>query len=164
MQYQQAWGIIDSNNNKVVHLMIGERIKETRGRNGLTQSALAKRLGISRSAVNAWEMGISIPSAQYLIELSNQFNVSVDFLLERTTKEMVDITFLSEEEKHLIYIFLNYFKNYEAAMRALKEKEQEDMKERNANQPAGFNTLDIASLIERCTEKYQKEMESHDNP
>lgn len=105
--------------------MIGERIKEARGRNGLTQTALAKKLGISRSAVNAWEMGISIPSAQYLIELSNQFNVSVDFLLERSSQEMVDITFLSEEEKHMIYVFLDYFKKYEEAMRVLKRREEE---------------------------------------
>lgn len=105
--------------------MIGERIKETRGRNGMTQSELAKKLGISRSAVNAWEMGISIPSAQYLIELSNQFNVSVDYLLERNTQEMVDISFLSEEEKHIIYVFLDYFKKYENTMQALKEQEEQ---------------------------------------
>ena len=105
--------------------MIGERIKETRGRNGMTQSELAKKLGISRSAVNAWEMGISIPSAQYLIELSNQFNVSVDYLLERNTQEMVDISFLSEEEKHIIYVFLDYFKKYENTLQALKEQEEQ---------------------------------------
>lgn len=105
--------------------MIGERIKETRGRNGMTQSELARKLGISRSAVNAWEMGISIPSAQYLIELSNQFNVSVDYLLERNTQEMVDISFLSEEEKHIIYVFLDYFKKYENTMQALKEQEEQ---------------------------------------
>ena len=141
--------------------MIGERIKETRGRNGLTQTALAKRLGISRSAVNAWEMGISIPSAQYLIELSNQFNVSVDFLLERSTEEMVDITFLSEEEKHMIYIFLNYFKKYEAAMRALKEKQQEETKQPSAHLDTELSPETIASLLKRCTEEYCKEDSQH---
>lgn len=79
--------------------MIGEQIKETREKNNLTQSALAKRLGISRSAVNAWEMGISIPSAQYLIELSKLFNVTTDYLLGLDTRETIDISSLDEAEK-----------------------------------------------------------------
>ena len=39
--------------------MIAERIKTLRETNNLTQSALAKKLNVTRSSVNAWEMGIS---------------------------------------------------------------------------------------------------------
>lgn len=99
--------------------MIGERIKETREKNGMTQAVLSKKLGISRSAVNAWEMGISVPSVQYLIELSKLFNVSADYLLELDAKESVDISFLDEEEKRMIYSFLDYFKKYGKPMRAI---------------------------------------------
>ncbi len=97
--------------------MIGERIKESREKNSLTQSGLAKKLNISRSAVNAWEMGISIPSAQYLIELSKLFKVSVDYLLELDNKELVDISSLSQSEKKMIYTLLSYFQKYGATMR-----------------------------------------------
>ena len=38
---------------------------------------------------------------------------------------MVDISFLSEEEKHIIYVFLDYFKKYENTMQALKEQEEQ---------------------------------------
>ena len=55
--------------------MIGEKIRELRDKNGLTQSYLARRLHVSRSTVNAWEMGISIPSTQYVVELASYFNV-----------------------------------------------------------------------------------------
>lgn len=89
--------------------MIGDRIKQAREKNGLTQSALAKKLGLSRSAVNAWEMGVSIPSAQYLIELSRLLRVSVDYLLEVDRRETIDISFLDEEEKNIIYSLLNHF-------------------------------------------------------
>lgn len=61
--------------------MVGEQIRNAREKNGLTQSALAKKLGISRSAVNAWELGVSVPSAQYLVELSKLFKVSTDLFL-----------------------------------------------------------------------------------
>ena len=61
--------------------MIGDRIKELREQYGMTQTALAKKLGLSRSAINAWEMGISIPSTQYVVELAMLFRVSSDSLL-----------------------------------------------------------------------------------
>ncbi len=91
--------------------MIGERIRDTREKNGLTQAALAKKLGISRSAVNAWELGVSVPSAQYLVELSRLFNVSTDFLLGLDGKEVVDISGLDDSEKKVIYFLIDYFNN-----------------------------------------------------
>ena len=41
-------------------LKIAERIHELRDIHSLTQSNLARKLGITRASVNAWEMGISI--------------------------------------------------------------------------------------------------------
>ena len=46
--------------------MLAERIKTLREQAGMSQEKLAKRLGITRSSVNAWEMGISTPSTQYI--------------------------------------------------------------------------------------------------
>ena len=106
--------------------MIGNRIKETREKNGMTQSALSKKLGISRSAVNAWEMGISVPSAQYLVELSKLFNVSTDYLLGLDEREMIDVSFLSDEEKKMVYSFLSYFRKYGEPVRALKRQVDTD--------------------------------------
>ena len=44
--------------------MICDKIRELRERAGLSQAALAKKIGVTRSAVNAWEMGLSIPTTQ----------------------------------------------------------------------------------------------------
>ena len=89
--------------------MIGERIKDLREKLNMTQTALARRLGLSRSAVNAWEMGVSIPSVPYLLQLSELFRVSVDYLLGRSQREMVDISDLSCEEKQVISSLLHCF-------------------------------------------------------
>ncbi|MFA7192934.1 MAG: helix-turn-helix transcriptional regulator, partial [Bacilli bacterium] len=43
-------------------LPIAERIKILRTNASMTQTQLANRLGVTRSSVNAWEMGISIPT------------------------------------------------------------------------------------------------------
>ena len=82
--------------------MIGSRIKDLREQNGFTQTSLAKKLGLSRSAINAWEMGVSVPSTQYLMELARLFKVSADYLLGIDTAEKVDISHLNSTEKEII--------------------------------------------------------------
>lgn len=78
-----------------------EQIAKNRNSSGLTQSALAKKLGVTRSAVNAWEMGLSIPQLKYVVEMSEIFNTTVDSMLN-TGKEAVDISQLGEKEKSLV--------------------------------------------------------------
>lgn len=90
--------------------MIADRIKYLRNRSNLSQADLAKRLGITRSSINAWEMGISIPSTQMIIQLSNLFHVSTDYLLEKDKNcNFIDISALSTEELHILYSVLHYF-------------------------------------------------------
>ena len=43
-------------------IIIAERIKCLREQNQLTQAQLARKLQVSRNCVNAWEMGISLPT------------------------------------------------------------------------------------------------------
>lgn len=58
-----------------------KRLKYLRDKYGYTQSALSKKLSITRASVNAWEMGLSVPSTPILIELSKIFHVTTDYLL-----------------------------------------------------------------------------------
>ena len=101
--------------------MIGENIKNLREENNYSQTALAKRLGISRSAVNAWEMGISIPSTQYVVELAKIFKVSADYILDIEKSETINIGFLKKEEKEIINTLLNYFRKYRFAVEFMNQ-------------------------------------------
>lgn len=47
----------------------------------LTQEELASKLGFSRTAISAWEIGRNEPSNEDTIKIANFFNVSVDYLL-----------------------------------------------------------------------------------
>ena len=51
--------------------VIYEKIKMLREQNNMTQAQLAKAIGITRAAVNAYEQAISVPSTQYIIELAS---------------------------------------------------------------------------------------------
>ena len=83
--------------------MVADKIKFLREQIGLTQSDLAKRLGITRSSVNAWEMGISVPSTQYVVELANIFRVSTDYLLGMKTSAAVSVEGLTKEDVEMVY-------------------------------------------------------------
>ena len=81
---------------------IGERIKYLRDKAGYTQTYLAKKLGISRSAVNGWEMSIATPSLSNVVELARIFNVSSDYLLCLENRMLIDISVLSSDKQEAI--------------------------------------------------------------
>lgn len=82
--------------------MIADRIKMLREEHKLTQADLAKKLGITRSGVNAWEMGISVPSTQYVVELATLFKVSSDYLLGIKSTVSINAEGLSEDDIRLL--------------------------------------------------------------
>lgn len=90
--------------------MISHRIKELRERNHFSQAELAKILGITRSSVNAWELGISVPSTKYVIELAHLFSVSADYLLEIGHKEMLDISGLDDDSVKILTDMVCYMR------------------------------------------------------
>lgn len=85
-----------------------ERLKELRNRCNLSQNELAKKMGVQRATVNAWEMGISFPNAQSLVLLAKYFKVSVDYLLGYSDDDMIDVSELNNREKKLIYDMITY--------------------------------------------------------
>lgn len=50
---------------------------------GLTQEALAARLGLTYQAISKWENGLSCPDVQLLPQIADIFNVSIDALFGR---------------------------------------------------------------------------------
>lgn len=75
----------------------------------MTQTELALRLGITRSSVNAWELGISVPSTQYIVELAHIFRVSTDFLLCVDTTVSISVAGLDEKDIQLIHSIVSHF-------------------------------------------------------
>jgi transcriptional regulator with XRE-family HTH domain len=90
--------------------MVSDRIKFLREQKNYTQTDLAKKLGITRSSVNAWELGISVPSTQYIVELSNIFSVSTDYLLGVQKTSSIDISGLTQGDIEMIYSLTEYLK------------------------------------------------------
>ena len=89
--------------------MIYEKIKLLREKLGMTQAELAKRLGLSRAAINAWEMGITTPSTPYVIALAQLFHVSTDYLLGLSSSAVVSVSGLTDKEVASIVEIINCY-------------------------------------------------------
>ena len=88
---------------------IGDRLRDIRKGNKFTQAELGELIGTSRATINSWEMGIALPSTQFLIRLARLYRVSIDYLLGLETSELVDITHLKKSDKEIIYGLLKRF-------------------------------------------------------
>lgn len=60
-----------------------KRLEELRNEKGVSQTQVAKDIGISKSAYNYYEKGINEPTASVLIKLADYFNDCIDYLVGR---------------------------------------------------------------------------------
>lgn len=60
---------------------IGTNIADYRKRAGMTQAGLAEKLNYSDKAVSKWERGESVPDVLTMVQLAEQFDITVNELL-----------------------------------------------------------------------------------
>ncbi|MEA4832961.1 hypothetical protein SDC9_95854 [bioreactor metagenome] len=80
-------------------MTIGEKIKELRKKNDLTQEKLADYLCVSYQAVSKWETGISSPDLSLIAPLTKLLHVTSDELLGLNVQKQ-DMRKLELEEKY----------------------------------------------------------------
>ena len=68
---------------------LSEKILYCRKKAGLSQEALAEKLGVSRQAVSKWETGAADPSTANLLALAKLYGVSPEELLRNAQSEDV---------------------------------------------------------------------------
>lgn len=60
------------------------RLKELRKKKGISQLRLATDLNTTQNTISRYETGEREPGIAELIKIADYFNVSVDYLIERT--------------------------------------------------------------------------------
>lgn len=102
-------------------MILSEKITMLRKKNGWSQEELAEKLNISRQSVSKWESGASIPDLERIVNMSQLFGVTTDYLLkdeieeaeftEGTTPEITEGKVITVEEANT---FLEATKKYAA--------------------------------------------------
>ena len=62
-------------------MILADKIIENRKKNGWSQEELADRLGVSRQSVSKWEGAQAVPDMKKIVQMSEIFGVSTDYLL-----------------------------------------------------------------------------------
>ena len=70
--------------------MLADVIKEIRKKHYLNQSAFAKKIGVTQSAVSQWENDMTRPNSYQLQAIASAFNISIDELLDDKITETDD--------------------------------------------------------------------------
>ena len=63
-------------------MIMADKIIELRKKNGWSQEELADKLDVSRQSISKWEGAQSVPDMKRIIQMSEIFGVSTDFLLK----------------------------------------------------------------------------------
>ncbi|WP_242974325.1 helix-turn-helix domain-containing protein [Lacrimispora amygdalina] len=63
-------------------MTFSDKLQIIRKSKGITQEELAEKLNVSRQAVTKWESGMVYPDIMNLIQLSELFHITVDYLVK----------------------------------------------------------------------------------
>lgn len=140
-------------------VLLAQKLREFRKKQGLTQEQLAEAMGVTVGAVSKWESGASTPDISIILELADFFETSVDVLLGYTQQSA------SLEDSVCRLRELRIQKEYEAAFREAEKALQRFpnnfqvvYESARIYQLAGLERCDKAALI-RCQELYRRSLE-----
>ena len=103
-------------------MAIGDQIRETRKRKGLTMKELSEKVYVAENTIHNWEAGKRKVDIEMLINISNALGVNVEELLNR--KEVYDMEtevlkiigdrFMEEMEENIPKEFSSWYEHFEA--------------------------------------------------
>ncbi len=96
-------------------MTIGEHILILRKKHNLSQSALGKKVDTSGDIIGRYERDIMMPSIEVIMKIADALNVSIDFLVGKTTleldsnvlKRVEEVSKLNNEEKDKIFMVID---------------------------------------------------------
>lgn len=87
-------------------MTMGDRLKELRLQKNLSQEAVARAIGITRSAYSHYEINNRQPVYETLIKLAFFFHVTTDYIIEGETRQQE--AGLAREETQELLRLLNH--------------------------------------------------------
>lgn len=83
-------------------MSFGSRLRDKRKELGITQPALAEKLGVSQSAIGSWETDVNSPRATLLYDLFDILHCDANYLFQDETKQLYKNEASPEEFENII--------------------------------------------------------------
>lgn len=89
---------------------MGRRIKQLRTQRNISQIALAKQLGVSKSVISSYENEVHYPPYDILLQMARLFGVSTDYLLGASGNRTINVDGLTDTQIEAITMITNELK------------------------------------------------------
>lgn len=89
---------------------MGQKIKQLRTQRKISQIALAKQLGVSKSVISSYENDIHYPPYDVLLQIARLFGVSTDYLLGASGNRSINVDGLTDIQIEAITIIVDELK------------------------------------------------------
>lgn len=90
-------------------LALHENIKELRLQSGLNQVEFSKKMNVTKQCVSNWENDNVLPSIEMLAKIADYFCVTTDYLLGRSTEDVINVNGLTAEQMAHIRLLVKDF-------------------------------------------------------
>ena len=88
---------------------VGLRISQARSKRGLTQQALADRIGRSVSSLSGYEHDAQLPPLDVANDIANVLNISLDYLAGNRDDEVISCKSLPPEQREVLDLLMAEF-------------------------------------------------------
>ena len=95
-------------NNEQVY-DFGIRLRQLREERGLSRTALAKKLGVSKETVYRYESNVQVPSLDRTKQIAVILRTSIDYLVGLDNQYTLKFPELSKEQRNAHNLFLRVF-------------------------------------------------------
>lgn len=82
-------------------MIFADKLIQLRKQKGWSQEELAEKMEVTRQSVSKWESAQSVPDIERILQLSDIFDVSLDYLLKNN--EDINEQILSADDKPEAY-------------------------------------------------------------
>lgn len=87
----------------------GIRLRQLREERGLSRTALAKKLGVSKETVYRYENNVQVPSLDRTKQIAVILRTSIDYLVGLDNQYTLKFPDLSKEQRDALNLFLRVF-------------------------------------------------------
>lgn len=96
-------------------IILNDKLKMLREKNGLSRSQVAEMLGVTTAFVSACELGTRRPSLENLLAFAQLYHVTTDYLLGRDSSENVlDLNGLSAKQLEAVSLIVHDLRSINA--------------------------------------------------